>query len=134
GPFVEASEAIGPETFYPAALDAFAYDGVQYGLPITFSTVMLFYNEELFDAAGLSYPDDTWTWDDVLEAAEAITDPQNRVWGIYQPVQFWEFYKTAAQAGGGLTVTPSVRIDTEENRAAAHYLVDKVRVSGVMPT
>ena len=134
GAYLGASEAIGADTFYPAALDAFAYDGVQYGLPITFSTVLLFYNEDMFDAAGLSYPDESWTWDDVLQAAQALTDPARRVWGIYQPVQFWEFYKAAAQAGGGLAVTPTVQIDTPENREAAHYLVDKVRVSGVMPT
>lgn len=134
GPYVAASENIGGDTFYPAALDAFAYDGTQYGLPITFSTVMLFYNKDMFDAAGLDYPDESWTWDDVIAAAQALTDAPNRVWGISQPIQFWEFYKAAAQAGGGLTVTPTVQIDTEENLAAAHYLVDKVRVQHVMPT
>ncbi len=134
GPYVAASEAIGADTFYPAALNAFAYEGAQLGLPITFSTVMLFYNKDLFDAAGVEYPTIEWTWDDVLAAAAAITDAPNRVWGISQPVQFWELYKVAAQAGGGLSVTPTVQIDTPENRAAAHYLVDKVQVHGVMPT
>ena len=56
------------------------------------------------------------------------------MWGIYQPVQFWEFYKAAAAAGGGLEVGPEVRIDTPENRQALHYLVDKVQTAGVMPT
>lgn len=134
GPYVTASDAIGADTFYPAALNAFAYDGAQLGLPITFSTVMLFYNKDLFDAAGVEYPNADWTWDDVLAAATAITDAPNRVWGISQPVQFWEFYKAAAQAGGGLAVTPTVQIDTPENRAAAHYLVDKVQTHHVMPT
>jgi multiple sugar transport system substrate-binding protein len=129
-----ASSAVDDTTFYPAALEAFARDGVQYGVPITFSTVLLVYNQELFDAAGVAYPDDTWTWDDVIAAASAITDAPNRVWGISQPVQFWEFYKTAAQAGGGLSVTPTVQIDTPENRAALHYLVDKIQVHGVMPS
>jgi multiple sugar transport system substrate-binding protein len=129
-----ASSAVDDTTFYPAALEAFARDGVQYGLPITFSTVLLVYNQELFDAAGVAYPDDTWTWDDVIAAASAITDAPNRVWGISQPVQFWEFYKTAAQAGGGLSVTPTVQIDTPENREALHYLVDKIQVHGVMPS
>ncbi len=129
-----ASSAVDDTTFYPAALEAFARDGVQYGLPITFSTVLLVYNQELFDDAGVAYPDDTWTWDDVIAAADAITDAPNRVWGIAQPVQFWEFYKTAAQAGGGLAVAPTVQIDTPENREALHYLVDKIQVHGVMPS
>jgi len=134
GSFIEASDNISRATFYPAALNAFSYEGKQLALPITFSTVMMFYNKDLFDAAGVSYPDDSWTWDDVIEAATAITDAPNRVWGISQPVQFWEFYKVAAQAGGGLTVTPTVQINTEENLEAAHYLVDKVQVHHVMPT
>lgn len=129
-----ASDAIDAGTFYPAALQAFAHGGVQFGLPITFSTVLLIYNQDLFDAAGVAYPDDTWVWDDVIAAATAITDAPNRVWGISQPVQFWEFYKVAAQAGGGLTVSPTVQIDTPENREALHYLVDKIQVHRVMPS
>jgi multiple sugar transport system substrate-binding protein len=68
-----ADAEVSDDTFYPAALDAFAYEGVQYGLPITFSTVVLFYNQDLFDAAGVAYPSDDWTWDDVMTAAEAIS-------------------------------------------------------------
>src|SRR5690606_17417064 len=76
GAYLGASEAIGADTFYPAALDAFAYDGVQYGLPITFSTVLPFYNEDMLDGTGPSYPHASWTWDDVLQAAQALTDPR----------------------------------------------------------
>jgi multiple sugar transport system substrate-binding protein len=129
-----ASSNISDGTFYPAALQAFSSDGVQYGLPITFSTVLLYYNKDMFDAAGVSYPDASWTWDDVIAAAERLTDADRRVWGIHQPVQFWEFYKAAAQAGGGLTISPTVRIDSPENREALHYLVDKLAVHGVMPS
>lgn len=134
GDYLDTSSNVTDSTFYPAALNAFSYNGQQLGLPITFSTVLLYYNKDLFDAAGVGYPTDAWTWDDVIAAAKAITNPAKRVWGISQPVQFWEFYKVAAQAGGGLTVTPTVQINTPENLAAAHYLVDKVTVDHVMPT
>ncbi|MCL5964739.1 MAG: sugar ABC transporter substrate-binding protein, partial [Deinococcus sp.] len=120
--------------FYPAALNAFKHGGGQYGLPITFSTVLLFYNKDLFDKAGVAYPTSAWAWKDVLDAAKKLTNPAQRIWGVYQPVQFWEFYKVAAQAGGGLQVSPTVQIDTPANREALHYLVDKVRVQKVMPT
>ncbi|WP_019586060.1 ABC transporter substrate-binding protein [Deinococcus apachensis] len=121
-------------TFYPAALNAFKYGGRQYALPISFSTVVLFYNKDLFDKAGVGYPTATWKWQDVLSAAQKINNPGQRVYGVYQPVQFWEFYKVAQQAGGGLKVSPTVQIDTAANRRALHYLVDKVLVSKVMPT
>lgn len=121
-------------TFYPAALNAFQYNNIQYGLPITFSTVVLFYNKDLFDKAGVAYPTAAWTWKDVLDAAKKLTNPSQRVWGVYQPVQFWEFYKVAVQAGGGLRVSPTVQIDTPANREALRYLVDKVRIQKVMPS
>ena len=35
-------------------------------------SVCLVYNKEMFDAAGLSYPDETWTWDDLVSASEKI--------------------------------------------------------------
>ncbi len=57
----------------------------------------MFYNQELFDAAGLDYPTDEWTWDDVRTAAAAINDPDNGVYGLHSGIQFWEFYKKAAQ-------------------------------------
>jgi len=121
------------DAFYPAALNAFQYEGEQYGLPITFSTVVLYYNKDLFDVAGLEHPTNEWTWDDVMSAAEALNNPSQRTWGVYQPVQFWEFYKTAAAAGGGLAVGSDVQIDTEANREALQYLVGKLE-AGVMPT
>jgi multiple sugar transport system substrate-binding protein len=120
--------------FYPAALTAFKHDNLQYGLPISFSTVLLFYNKDLFDRAGVAYPNSNWTWTDVINAAKKLTNPAKRVWGVYQPVQFWEFYKTAIQAGGGLRVSPTVQIDTPANREALHWLVDKIGVHKVMPS
>lgn len=83
--------------YYPQALAAFQYEGMQYALPETFSTVVLFYNKDLFDQAGIAYPTPEWTWVDTLEAATAIRALGDDIWGIYSPIQFWEFYKRAAQ-------------------------------------
>lgn len=130
----EALDAAGRSAFYPAALNAFKYKGQQYALPISFSTVVLFYNKALFDKAGAKYPAASWKWQDVINAAQKINNPAQKVWGIYQPVQFWEFYKVAQQMGSGMRVSPTVQIDTPQNRLALHYLVDKVQVSKVMPT
>ena len=130
----EALDAAGRSAFYPAALNAFKYKGQQYALPISFSTVVLFYNKALFDKAGAQYPAASWKWQDVINAAQKINNPAQKVWGIYQPVQFWEFYKVAQQMGSGMRVSPTVQIDTPQNRLALHYLVDKVQVSKVMPT
>ena len=134
GSMMRKDTAMAKDTFYPAAQNAFKYKNTQYGLPMTFSTVVLFYNKDLFDKAGVAYPNKSWTWKEELEAAKKLTDASKKVWGDFQPVQFWEFYKTAVQAGGGLKVSPSVQIDTAKNRQALHWLVDKVLVHKVVPS
>ncbi len=86
--------------YYPLALSGFADGGKQYGLPATFSDVVLIYNKTLFDAAGIDYPTADWAWDDETAAAEKLTDADNGVYGDYQPVSYYEFYKALAQNGG----------------------------------
>jgi multiple sugar transport system substrate-binding protein len=98
-PLAAADASFDEVIFYPRAFNAFNYNGMQLGLPETFSTVVLFYNKDLFDAAGLEYPAADWTWADAVAAAEQLTDAEAGVWGLYSPTQFWEFYKKAAQNG-----------------------------------
>lgn len=97
---LDLSDSISADAaYYPAALGAFQYEGAQLALPESFSTVLLFYNAELFDAAGLEYPTAEWTWAEAVEAGKAIRALGEDTWGIYSPVQFWEFYKKAGQNG-----------------------------------
>lgn len=87
---------------FPSALAAiYSYGGKQYGIPKDMDTIGLWYNKELFDAAGVAYPDETWTWDDLIEAAIAITDEENQVWGIAAELSHQSgFFNTVYQAGG----------------------------------
>ncbi len=49
-------------------------DGRMYGVPKDKDTVCLVYNREMFDAAGVAYPDENWTWDDLIAASQQIYD------------------------------------------------------------
>lgn len=118
------------------ALNAFNVDGKQYGLPGNFSNVVLFYNKDLFDQAGVGYPTADWTQEDLQAAAEAIRALDENVYGIYQPITFNEFYKVVAQYGGSLLNEDKTAftINSAKNIKAAHALVDRVLVSNVQPT
>ncbi|MBI9103027.1 MAG: sugar ABC transporter substrate-binding protein [Spirochaetales bacterium] len=122
--------------FYPKALDAFQYEGSIYGLPETFSTVVLYYNKDLFDKAGLAYPSEDWTWADAVAAGKKINDPANDIWGLFSPIQFWEFYKKVAQNGGAILSADgkTSTLNTPDNVEALETMVDMVLGSGVMPS
>jgi len=135
-PMLKADSTIDPAIYYPRALQAFNYNGMQLGLPATFSTVVLFYDKDLFDKAGLSYPTSNWTWADAVAAAQKLNDPANGVWGLYSPIQFWEFYKKAAQNNCKFFSDDKtqVLINSPECVQALQTMVDMVKVAKVMPT
>ncbi len=127
-------EVTDPGVYRASVLEAYATDGTQYALPSSFSTVVMFYNKDLFEAAGLDAPADGWTWADVESAAEALTDQGAGVWGAHQPVSFYEFYKVLEQNGGTFLDDSGTKVafNTPEGVEAAEWLVGK---SGtVMPT
>ena len=117
------------------ALNAFNVKGVQYGLPESFSNVVLIYNKDLFDQAGVAYPTADWTQDDLQAAAEAIRALGDDIFGIWQPITYNEFFKVAAQYGGALLNEDKTEftINSPENIRAAQALVDRVLVSNVQP-
>jgi len=80
--------------FSPAILDICRWEGKLYSLPRYTSVYSLFYNKTLFDAAQQPYPGSgaSWTWDDYLKAAKALTKDTNRdgkpdQWGCV--IDFW---------------------------------------------
>ena len=73
GPLLENSVLIQPEDFYPITLEPFHWQGELMCLPQNISSLVVYYNEDLFDAAGLPYPPDEWSWHEFLETAVALT-------------------------------------------------------------
>jgi multiple sugar transport system substrate-binding protein len=122
--------------YYPRALEAFSYDGTQYALPASFSDVLMFYNADLFDQAGLDYPTAEWTWDDAKAAATAIRALGGDVWGVFSPVQFWEFYKKAAQNGECKFFNDDMTESTINSQACVDTLnlMTSFMTDGLMPT
>ena len=49
-------------------------DGKIFALPKDHDTIALLYNKALFDQAGVEYPTDEWTYEDMYEAAKKITE------------------------------------------------------------
>jgi len=126
--------SFNPGIYYPKAYSAFALGKTQYGLPESYSDVLLFYNKDLFRAAGVAFPTAKWTWKDEMAAAKKLTNASKGVWGDYQPIQFYEFYKVLAQNGGSFFNANKTKatFDSPAGIAAANWLLSKP--GNVMPT
>ena len=73
GPYLDKSDLIAREDFYPITLDAFTWQGDVLCIPQNISSLVVYYNRDLFSAAGVAEPADDWTWDDFVAAAVALT-------------------------------------------------------------
>lgn len=78
--------------WFPALIDVMRVDGKLHGLPFKGQvlTSAFYFNTDLFDQAGLPYPTENWTLDDLTSMAEKLTKRQGSttsVWGY--GVQTW---------------------------------------------
>ena len=125
--------------FYPSLVEICRYQGKLYSLPRYTSVYVLFYNKDLFDAAGLKYPDDSWSWDDYLAAAQKLTadsaDPEKKRYGCV--IDFWgaRIYPWVWAAGGEILDKSGKRclLDQPGSQDALQFLVDLRHKYNVCP-
>jgi multiple sugar transport system substrate-binding protein len=88
---------------YPARLLNYKLADKLYALPIDNGSEAVYYNKALFDEAGVPYPKNDWTWDDLLDKARKLTrkdDPNRPVHGFQYATSLHRFYSPFAGQGG----------------------------------
>jgi multiple sugar transport system substrate-binding protein len=120
----------------PTTLKAFQIGTKQYGLPTKFSNVVLIYNKDLFDQAGVAYPTSSWTWAEELAAAQKIRALGTDIYGVFRPIQTWEFYKTVVQNGGSMMNADqsAFTLNSAQNVEALEIMIARINTSNVTPT
>ncbi len=74
GLFGDISDAdINWDEYIEGPLESTMMDGKHYGIPFATNCTALYYNKDMFDAAGIDYPDENTTWDEFHEMAKALT-------------------------------------------------------------
>ena len=103
------SDKIKIKDFYPQVMNAFQLNGRQYGIPKNFSTLVLYYNIDLFNKMGINLPTNNWTWNDLLRAAKQLTIRNNKKilrYGFL--VETWQSWISAfAWSNNGRFIDPS---------------------------
>jgi len=128
------------DRYFPDVMQTALYQDRVYGLPWISQPIVLYYNPELFDAAGIAYPDATWDWDTFAETAEALTKDTD---GDGTPDQYgfsangWPPVHMFIWQAGGEVITPDLKsspIDSPEAIAGAEFYKRLIFNAACCPT
>ncbi|MCU6711741.1 ABC transporter substrate-binding protein [Paenibacillus sp. J5C_2022] len=122
--------------FYPAFMENTITDDKIWGIPFQRSTIVLYYNKEMFKEAGLDPEKAPGTWDELAEYATKLT--KDGQWGLEIPstgFQYWMFQTLALQNGDNVMSQDGKKVffDTPENVEALQYWADLAKVNKAMP-
>ena len=144
GPFIQSSDILAEDQFFAVALDAFR-DSTETTvcIPQNISSQVVYYNQDIFDAAGLPYPKAGWTWEAFRQIALTLTKPDTDSDG--EPDQYGLGLEPTLirmapfiwQGGGhlvdDLTSPTQLTLDTPEAKAAMQFVLNLAQVDGVVP-
>ncbi|MDX2138295.1 MAG: sugar ABC transporter substrate-binding protein [Chloroflexota bacterium] len=148
-PFYRDNEAIlNMQPYFDAAsidttlwgsgmVDPYRVEGDLYAAPVNWDTIAIFYNVDMYEAAGLELPTDDWTWDDFAEDARALTNAEADVYGAAVYSEFQAGYPNWIAATGTEPIVDAARtectLDNEGSLEALNFL-NGLYTEGVMPS
>lgn len=109
-------------TWADSALDIYTYGDAIYGLPTTMSNWVMVYNKDLFDAAGLAYPTNDWTEDELMADVRALTSGEgaNKVFGFNWDWGFDE--ESRVLLGSGCYDVDTMTMNVADNASFKHTM------------
>ena len=85
-PYIEADPDFDPDMYFPGFWKTRAMWGDKVvGLPLGVGANFVMYHKDVFDAAGVAYPEDDWTTEDFIYIATQLTNPDQKSWGGDRP-------------------------------------------------
>lgn len=138
GQQLEDSSLINRDDFFPVTIESFELDGELWCIPQNISSLVVYYNQDLFDEAGLAYPQPGWTWGDFLMTAQTLTRPGTDQYGVGLSPNLFRLAPFIWQNGGDIVDDPTnptrLTLDSPEAREAFQWFVNLQVVHGVVPS
>ena len=122
--------------FYPGPVALCTHEGDTWGIPFGVDFSVMYYNKDLFDKYDVPYPQSGWTWDDFLQAADAIRDVEAKIYGY----AIWNKYNDVVcfihQHGGRVLDEDLGRVtfDDPQTIEALQWLAALIHEHDVAPT
>ncbi|MCI9047632.1 MAG: sugar ABC transporter substrate-binding protein [Hungatella sp.] len=127
---IARSEMIDPANYYEDIMGLYQLDGKTYAIPKDYDTIGLWYNKTMFDEAGIPYPDETWTWQDMADAAQKLTDKEKGQYGFASPAaNNQDGYYNFIYAMGGSVISDDKTVsgwDSDETIKAMNWWKDNL--------
>lgn len=127
---IARSEIIDPANYYEDIMGLYQLDGKTYAIPKDYDTIGLWYNKTMFDEAGIPYPDETWTWQDMADAAQKLTDKEKGQYGFASPAaNNQDGYYNLIYAMGGSVISDDKTVsgwDSDETIKAMNWWKDNL--------
>ncbi|RDY32246.1 sugar ABC transporter substrate-binding protein [Lachnotalea glycerini] len=124
--YIEKSDKIDLSNYMDEIVELYTWNGSYYAIPKDYDTIALWYNKTMFDEAGLSYPDETWTWDDLYEAAVKLTKDDGSQYGFaLNPSNDQDTYYNMVYSMGGNIISEDHKTsgyDNENTIKAMEYV------------
>jgi multiple sugar transport system substrate-binding protein len=127
-PYVEADlDQDTIDDWDPAQLASYyTPDGQLFALPKYHGALGLYYNRDVFEAAGVQVPERSWSYDDYLQAMKETADPDRRIWGGMVDIT-WDRLQVHVNSWGGHFVDPQDSTRSFMGRAEALSAFEWIR-------
>ncbi len=128
--------AVDLADYFPQPLEAFTFDDRLQCMPQNISSLVVYFNEKLFHAAGIPRPRAGWTWDEFVATARALT--KGDVDGLGIEPSIIRLAPFIWSNGGEIVDDPDrptrFTLDDPAAREAIEFIVSLVRDERVVPT
>ena len=88
GKVLPLNDLVDTSAYVDSLMQVFTQDGNVYGIPKDFNTLAVFYNKDLFDEAGVEYPNADDDWNTFADKLRAVNDLGDDVYGACLPADF----------------------------------------------
>lgn len=135
-PFIDRDQVDMGAYFYPMEPEWGWQEGIYGGL-LYAGGQALYINKDLLAAAGLDFPAEDWTWNDLLEYGKQLTKPEENQWGINLGIinpPYWGASFVHGTGGSVLNETnDKCALTDEKSQAGLQFIADLIYTHKVMP-
>ncbi len=133
------ADGLDMDAYVAVVRDAYVIDGATYALPKGMDTVQVFFNKAIFDKHQVAYPQEGWTWEDMVALATELKDKIAQADSGEYPIVMEldpqpSYFNFIPQAGGFIISEDQSQAGFDQpGTAEAYKKVLKLMEDGVMP-